>query len=62
MSEGMHAQTDADCLEIATSVRLVLTELVDRMATVLSDHAELNNAVNKLMQVRARKTAPKDGP
>jgi hypothetical protein len=61
ISEGMHAQTDADCLEMATSVRLVLTELVDRMATVLSDHAELNNAVNKLMQVRARKTAPKDG-
>jgi hypothetical protein len=55
LSEGLHAQTDADCLELATSIRLVLTELVDRMATVLSDHAELKAAVTKLMGVKAKK-------
>jgi hypothetical protein len=33
----------------------VLTDLVERMANVLSDHAELKTAVSRLMQVKARK-------
>src|SRR5271170_145391 len=57
LSEGMHAQTDEECLELATSIRVVLTDLVERMANVLKDHAELKAAVNKLIEVKAKRTA-----
>jgi uncharacterized protein YjaG (DUF416 family) len=50
LSEGLHAQTDQECLEIAINIRLVLTALVERIALVLSDHA-----VSKLMEVQAKK-------
>jgi hypothetical protein len=55
LSEGLHAQTDEDCLELATSIRVVLTELVERIATVLADHAELKTAVSRLIEVKAKK-------
>lgn len=57
LSEGMHAQTDEECLELATSIRVVLTDLVERMASVLSDHAELTKAVSKLIEVKSKKKA-----
>jgi hypothetical protein len=49
LSEGIHAQTDEDCLELAASVRIVLTELVERMASVLKEDAELKSAVSRLL-------------
>jgi hypothetical protein len=55
LSEGLHAQTDDECLELATSIRIVLTELVERMASVLADHAELKTAVSRLIDVKAKK-------
>jgi hypothetical protein len=55
LSDGLHAQTDDECLELATSIRVVLTELVDRTASVLADHAELKTAVSKLVQVKSKK-------
>jgi hypothetical protein len=55
LSEGMHAQTDEECLELATSIRIVLTDLVERLASVLSDHVELKAAVSKLLEVKAKK-------
>ena len=56
LSEGLHAQTDEACLELATSIRVVLTEFVERVATALKDEAELNTAVNRLIQARKPKT------
>ena len=55
LSEGLHAQTDEECLELATSIRVVLTEFVERVATALKDEAELNTAVGRLIQARAPK-------
>ena len=55
LSEGLHAQTDDECLELATSIRVVLTELVERMASVLADHAELKTAVSRLVEVKSKK-------
>jgi len=55
ISEGLHAETDEECLEIATSIRVVLTELADRLATALKDHAELKTAVSRLL---AKKSKP----
>lgn len=60
LSEGLHAQTDTDCLELATSIRVVLSELVERMAVALKEEAELKSAVTRLLAVRTG-TAPPSG-
>lgn len=52
LSEGLHAQTDEACLELATSVRVVLAELSERLAQSLKDEAELNKALSRLMQAK----------
>jgi hypothetical protein len=55
LSEGLHAQSDEDCLEIATSIRVVLSELAERMGQALKDEKELNNAVSRLLQKKPPK-------
>lgn len=50
LSEGLHQQSDEVCLELATSVRVVLAELSERLAQALKDEAELNNAISRLVQ------------
>lgn len=49
LSEGVHALTDEQCLEIAGSVRVVLGELSDRLSQALKDEAELTKALSTLM-------------
>lgn len=49
LSEGLHGQTDEHCLEMASSVRVVLAELSERLAQALKDEVELKNALAKLM-------------
>lgn len=56
LSDGLHAQTDEQCLELATSIRVVLSELVDRLAYALKDEAELNVAVTRLLKVNSTKS------
>jgi len=55
LSEGLHAQTDDTCLELATSIRVVLTELVERMESALKEEKELDLAVSRLLQANAEK-------
>lgn len=50
LSEGLHATSDEDCLGLATSIRVVLTELVERIATAVKEEAELTSAVQRLLQ------------
>lgn len=50
LSDGLHARTDEECLEIATSLRVVLTDLAKRMADTLKDSAELKTAVSRILQ------------
>ena len=50
LSEGLHAQTDEQCLELAQSIRVVLFDLVERMANALRDDAELKGAVSRLLR------------
>jgi hypothetical protein len=52
LSKGLHAGTDEECLELATSIRVVLTELAERISQALKDEAELKHAISKLMQPR----------
>lgn len=50
LSEGVHALTDEQCLEMASSVRIVLGELSERLAQALKDEAELTKALSSLMK------------
>jgi hypothetical protein len=49
LSEGLHADTDEMCLELASSIRVVLAELAERLQQALKDEAELNTAVTRLL-------------
>lgn len=56
LSEGLHAQSDEECLEVATSIRIVMAEFAERMGQALKEEAELNAAVSRLLQ--KKKAAP----
>ena len=49
LSEGLHELSDEQCLELATSIRVVLTELADRISRALQDKKELDDAVARLL-------------
>jgi hypothetical protein len=48
VSEGLHAQTDEQCLEAAHDIRVELTALVQRLNEALRDEAELSAAIERL--------------
>lgn len=50
LSEGLHAGSDEECLEMATSIRVVLTELAERISMALKDEAELKQAITNLLK------------
>lgn len=50
LSKGLHAKTDEDCLKMAASIRVVLTELSERISLALKDEAELKQAMKNLMR------------
>jgi len=52
LSEGLHDGTDGDCLQLATSIRIVLSDLVERLSQALKDDADLNKAIGRLLQVK----------
>lgn len=52
LSDGLHDRTDEHCLEIANSVRVVLSELSERLAQALKDEVELKHALSKLLDVK----------
>lgn len=62
LSEGLHDQTDEKCLELATSIRVVLTDLADRLgcaqrprwAQYRCEHA------TKVEYFKASREAPRD--
>ncbi len=58
LSEGLHAQTDEECLEVATSIRIVMADLAERMAQALKDEAELNTAVSRLLSKKSVTAKP----
>ena len=52
LSEGVHALSDERCLEIASSVRVVLGEFSDRLGQALKDEADLSKALGTLMSYK----------
>jgi hypothetical protein len=55
LSEGLHAQDDEQCLELARSIRVVLSELAERLDQALKEEAELTTAVSRLLTARSNK-------
>ena len=49
LSRGVHELSDEECLELASTVRLVLGELSERLSTILKDKAELTEAISTLI-------------
>jgi hypothetical protein len=49
LSKGIHNRSDEDCLKIASSIRIVLAELSERLSQALKDEAEINNALSQLI-------------
>jgi hypothetical protein len=49
LSVGLHSESDAKCLEAAHDVRLVLTDLVEKMSLLRQDDSELHGAVQRLI-------------
>jgi hypothetical protein len=50
LSKGIHELTDDECLELATSIRIVLSELAERIAAMLKEKSELSKAVGRLLK------------
>lgn len=55
LSEGLHNESDRDCLELATDIRLVLVGFVDRMHYALKEENELIKAVGRLTEQNSKK-------
>jgi hypothetical protein len=55
LSDGLQERSDEECLECAKEIRLVLTELAERMAQVLKEESELKEAVSKLLARTSKK-------
>lgn len=49
LSEGLHAESDEECLAAAKAIRVVLAALAERIGEVLRDDAELKEAVSRLL-------------
>jgi hypothetical protein len=49
LSEGLHGLTDEENLELAQEIRVVITDLAERMTQALKDEDELKQAVSRLL-------------
>jgi len=55
LSQGVHNLPDEECLSLATSIRVVLVELAEKLGQALKDEKELTDAINKLFQIQKKK-------
>lgn len=53
LSVGLHDETDQDCLDAAHAVRLVLSDLVEKIAMLKQDNKQLSDAVHLLLKKKA---------
>ena len=55
LSQGVHNLKDEECLTVATSIRVVLVELAEKLGHALKDEKELKDAIKKLQQFQSDK-------
>lgn len=48
LSEGLHNDTDEECLKLASTVRVVLLGFAERLALAIKEETELNDAIKQL--------------
>lgn len=53
LSSGVHQLSDDECLERAGHIRIVLSELSERVTQVLKDDAELKKAVSGILALKS---------
>jgi hypothetical protein len=54
LSDGLHAGTDEECLEIAQDIRVILSDLSERLQNALKDNQELTKSVSRLQNRRKK--------
>lgn len=54
LSVGLHSLSDEECLKLAYSIRIVLSELLERIQMVTEVKAELDEAIKELIQPSAK--------
>ncbi|TBA25995.1 hypothetical protein [Rhizobium ruizarguesonis] len=52
LSEMLHNESDEDCLQNAQAIRVVLSDLVERIAMLKQDNKQLSDAVQRLLAKR----------
>lgn len=57
LSKGVHDLPDEECLRLATSIRVVLVELAEKLGQALKDDKKLTDAVSTLLQARKNRTS-----
>jgi hypothetical protein len=63
LSKGLHEMSDEECLEKAQAIRLVLTELLDRVGRLVTEDKELKAAVGRLLPgPKSQAAAPAPSP
>jgi hypothetical protein len=55
LSDGLHDKSDEECLARATSIRVVMAELAERITQALSARDEFTSAVSKLLTIAQEK-------
>ncbi len=55
LSAGIHNKSDEECLELATSIRHVLSELSERLGQALAQKDVLSKAISKLLSIKKDK-------
>ena len=52
LSHGIHNESDQHCLEIAQSIRIILSELSERIGLILKNDSEIRDAISVLLDTR----------
>ncbi|MEM8499941.1 MAG: hypothetical protein AAF542_18110 [Pseudomonadota bacterium] len=60
LSEGLHEDSEEECLELASSIRLLLTDFSEKLTIALQKQEKLEAAVHKLVAKKGNKGSPSD--
>lgn len=55
LSEGLHNEDDGECLQLAKSIRLILSEFASNLHQINHEDNELSNAINELLSKQKAK-------
>ena len=59
LSEGLHNETDADCLELSHDVRIILSQISEICDRALAERKQFGKAVDRLVNLKGKKAKEK---